>query len=159
MARCFLLSSLMTLSLVVGGDALAEDLRCDFIFSGPAAVVSAEGQANEAGGSTLRFAFGGYAQCAAPESLGWKSFGDANAEERQVTVALSSDGPARSLLEQRLKDCHRQALVAMSNPARYVFSLSILSAEVSLNQAGPLISADSASSLGCSIGANSTGLK
>jgi len=161
MIRHFSLTLFMMLSmLVLGGRvAHAEDLRCDFIFSGAAAVVSAEGEANDSGGATLRFAFGGYAQCMSPQSLGWKSFADAGAEERQVTVAIAHDVPARSLIEQRLKDCHRQALVAMSNPARYVFSLSIVGAEISANQPGPVVSADSATSLGCSLGANSTGLK
>jgi hypothetical protein len=139
--------------------AYSEDLRCDFIFSGPAAAVSAEGEGTEAGGATLRFSFSGYAQCASPQSFGWKSFADADAGERQVTVSLSQDDQKSSLIEQRLKDCHRQALVAMSNPARYVFSLSIIGAEIPTNQTGQVVRADAATRLGCSLGANSTGLK
>ena len=139
----------------------AEDLRCEIIFAGESASVAAEAQALDSDTATLRFTFGGFLQCASPASAGWGSFGESSAEERQVVVTISPGEGARIITEQRLKDCHRQALLAMSNPARYVFSLTITDARLTANQSpsGITASADSATSVGCSLGANSTGLK
>jgi len=158
----FFLPLLCTLALAQGApSAQAEDLRCEIIFAGASASVAAEAEALESDANILRFAFGGFLQCASPASAGFKSFADSSASDRQVVITLSPGNGARNIVEQRLKDCHRQALLAMSNPGRYVFSLAVANVQLAVNQNQSAITAnaDSATSVGCSLGANATGLK
>lgn len=156
---------LVVLATLVNGSqaasAHAEDLRCEVIFAGPSAAVAAEAEAAESNATVLRFTFGGFLQCTAPAATAFKSFADPGAGDRQVVVTLQSSHGSISMAEQRLKDCHRQALLAMSNPARYLFSLAVTNVQIAATQTQSVITAsvDSATSVGCSLGVNSTGLK
>lgn len=170
MARNFFKT--LTLSLffsVIAHASLAygEDVRCEIVFAGPMATVSAQSQ-GLAAAPNLLFGFGGYVQCRSPQVLGWASFADRNASDRHLMLMVNSDNAranpeAAALAEQRVKDCYRLGLIAMSNPARYLLNISIYGGSLSAvpvpNELSLAVYVEAAETIACSLNVNSTGLR
>ncbi|MBX7144108.1 MAG: hypothetical protein K1X79_06630 [Oligoflexia bacterium] len=166
--------SLITLAalffLVLGTiqSAHAQDLQCEIIFAGTSAAASAQTQ-GITGTAVLLIGFGGYIQCRSPAAAGWNSFADRSADQRYISLSLPTAGfagatPERmAILEARLKDCYRQALIAMNNPARLMLELSVRPARYN-DDPGPhtlsmSIWVDTADTISCTLTVNNSGLR